>query len=68
MNLMNGPIKDMPVPLMGPPFLIDEKTGFAIAQMPVIVLYAGETLRPQSGIFLTAFHSSLLHRSFFKGR
>jgi glutathione S-transferase len=44
MKLMGGPIEDMPVPFMGPPFLIDHKTDFAIAEMPAIVLYLGETL------------------------
>jgi glutathione S-transferase len=34
----------MPVPFMGPPLLIDNKPEFAIAQMPAIVLYLGETL------------------------
>ena len=34
----------MPVPFMGPPLLIDKKADFAIAQMPAIVLYLGETL------------------------
>ena len=34
----------MPVPFMGPPMLIDKKAGFAIAQMPAIILYLGETL------------------------
>lgn len=43
-KLMNGPVKKMPVPFMGPPLLIDNKAGFAIAQMPAIVLYLGETL------------------------
>ena len=42
--LMNGPVKEMPVPFMGPPLLVDKKAGFAIAQMPAIVLYLGETL------------------------
>jgi glutathione S-transferase len=41
---MNGPVKDMPVPFMGPPMLIDKKAGFAIAQTPAIILYLGETL------------------------
>jgi glutathione S-transferase len=44
MKLMSGPVKDMPVPFMGPPFLIDNKNDFAIAEMPAIVLYLGETL------------------------
>jgi glutathione S-transferase len=43
-KLMGGPVKKMPVPFMGPPLLIDNKAGFAIAQMPAIVLYLGETL------------------------
>ncbi len=43
-TLMAGPVEDMPVPFMGPPLLIDKKTGFAIAQMPAIVLYLGESL------------------------
>ena len=43
-KLMNGPAEGMPVPFMGPPVLIDKKAGFAIAQMPAIVLYLAETL------------------------
>ncbi|HTT82052.1 MAG TPA: glutathione S-transferase [Rhizomicrobium sp.] len=43
-ELMSGPVKDMPVPFTGPPLLIDKKAQFAIAQMPAIVLYLGETL------------------------
>jgi len=43
-TLMNGPVKDMPVPFMGPPMLIDKKADFAIAEMPAIVLYLGEAL------------------------
>ena len=41
---MRGPPQNMPVPFMGPPVLIDKKAGVAIAQMPAIVLYLGETL------------------------
>jgi len=41
---MNGPVADNPVPFMGPPVLTDRKAGFAIAQMPAITLYLGETL------------------------
>lgn len=44
LKLMSGPIEDMPVPFMGPPILVDKKTRFAIAEMPAIVLYLGETL------------------------
>jgi glutathione S-transferase len=43
-KLMDGPVKHMPVPFMGPPMLIDKKADFAIAQMPAIVLYLGETV------------------------
>ena len=43
-KLMAGPVKDMPVPFMGPPVLVDKKADFVIAQMPAIVLYLGETL------------------------
>jgi glutathione S-transferase len=43
-ELMAGSVKDMPVPFMGPPLLIDHKASVAIAQMPAIVLYLGETL------------------------
>jgi glutathione S-transferase len=44
-KLMEGPVKKMPVPFMGPPMLIDKKKDVAIAQMPAIVLYLGETLK-----------------------
>jgi glutathione S-transferase len=44
LKLMNEQAAAMPVPFMGPPLLIDKKTGFAIAQMPAIILYLGETL------------------------
>ena len=43
-KLMSGPVKQMPVPFMGPPLLIDKQAEFAIAEMPAIVLYLGETL------------------------
>ena len=43
-KLMNAPARQMPVPFMGPPMLIDKKADFAIAQMPAIVLYLAETL------------------------
>lgn len=42
--LMEGPVADMPVPFMGPPLLVDNRTGATIAQMPAILLYLGETL------------------------
>jgi len=43
-KLMKGPARKMPVPFMGPPVLIDKKAEVAIAEMPAIVLYLGETL------------------------
>jgi glutathione S-transferase len=43
-KLMGGSVKDMPVPFMGPPLLVDKKADVAIAQMSAIVLYLGETL------------------------
>jgi glutathione S-transferase len=43
-GLMAGPVEDMPVPFMGPPLLVDNKARFAIAQMPAIIHYLGETL------------------------
>ena len=44
MKMIGGPVKKMPLPFMGPPLLIDKKTGAAIAQMPAIILYLGESL------------------------
>ena len=43
-KLMGETAKQKPAPFMGPPLLIDKKADFAIAQMPAIVLYLGETL------------------------
>ena len=43
-RLMDSPARDMPVPFMGPPLLIDRSAGVAVAQMPAIILYLGETL------------------------
>ena len=43
-KLMEGPVKKMPVPFMGPPLLIDKRADVAISQMPAIVLYLGDTL------------------------
>ena len=42
--LMNGSVEHMPVAFMGPPVLVDRKADVAIAQMPAILLYLGETL------------------------
>jgi glutathione S-transferase len=41
--LQAGP-RDQPIPFMGPPLLIDNRTGFTLAEMPAIALYLGETL------------------------
>lgn len=43
-DIMGKAPSDQPVPFMGPPLLIDRSKGFAIAQMPAIALYLGETL------------------------
>ncbi len=43
-ELMEGPVADMPVPFKGPPVLVDRQHDVAIAQMPAIVMYLGETL------------------------
>jgi glutathione S-transferase len=43
-TMMDAPVADMKVPFMGPPMLIDNQANFAIAQMPAIILYLGETL------------------------
>ena len=43
-KVMSKPVDKMPVPFMGPPLLIDKNADFAIAEMPAIILYLGETL------------------------
>lgn len=43
-RLMAGPLEDMPIPFMGPPVLIDRRADVALAEMPAIILYLGETL------------------------
>jgi glutathione S-transferase len=43
-KLVSGPVKKMPVAFKGPPMLVDKKAKTAIAQMPAIILYLGETL------------------------
>ena len=43
-HLLDGPAEHRPVPFMAPPVLIDNASKFAIAQMPAIVFYLGETL------------------------
>jgi len=44
LKLMDMPVKEMPVPFMGPPVLIDTRADRAISEMPAVVLYLGETL------------------------
>jgi glutathione S-transferase len=43
-QIMEKAAKDQPIPFMGPPMLVDHKTDFAIAEMPAVILYLGETL------------------------
>lgn len=43
-EIMHMGVDRMPVPFMGPPLLIDNANAFAIAEMPAIILYLGETL------------------------
>ena len=43
-DMIGAAVQDMPAPFMAPPLLIDNKAKVAIAQMPAIVLYLGETL------------------------
>lgn len=43
-KLMAAEVADMPIPFMGPPVLIDHANGFAISEMPAILLYLGDTL------------------------
>jgi glutathione S-transferase len=44
-KFMEGRPRQMPVPFMGPPLLVDKKAKAAISQMPAILLYLGETLK-----------------------
>jgi glutathione S-transferase len=41
---MSAAAAEQAVPHMGPPMLIDKAAGFALAEMPAIALYLGETL------------------------
>ncbi len=41
---MKTPVKDAPIPFMGPPVLIDRQADFADSQTAAILLYFGETL------------------------
>lgn len=42
--LMEGPVRAMPVPFMGPPVLVDHGAGVAVSQTVAIVAWLGETL------------------------
>ncbi len=42
--LMSEAPGDQPIPFMGPPVLIETRSGLALSQMPAIALYLGETL------------------------
>ena len=44
-RLMNLTVEEMPIPFMGPPMLVDHANNIAIAQMPAIILYLGDTPR-----------------------
>lgn len=41
---MAAPSESLPIPFMAPPLLIDNSRNFAIAQMPAVMLYLGDTL------------------------
>lgn len=43
-ELTSAPPDEQPVPFMGPPMLIDERTGFRLSEMSAIAFYLGETL------------------------
>jgi glutathione S-transferase len=43
-RLMNGSVREMPVPFMGPPVLVDTANNVTLSQMPAILAYLGETL------------------------
>ncbi len=43
-DLMDRPVRHMPIPFMGPPLLIDRAADVAVAEMPAIVWYLAETL------------------------
>ena len=41
---MDADIARQAIPFKGPPMLVDKRSGFALAQMPAIAFYLGETL------------------------
>ena len=42
--MKNRPLRDQPVPYMGPPLLLDREADRALSQMPAVVLYAASEL------------------------
>ena len=42
-KLMEADVDNQPIPFKGPPVLVDKRTGFALAQMPAIAYWLGET-------------------------
>jgi glutathione S-transferase len=43
-KMMTTAPADQPVAFMGPPVLVDTRTGFALSEMPAIAVYLGDTL------------------------
>lgn len=41
---MDDDVRRQPIPFKGPPMLVDKRSGFALAQMPAIAYWLGETL------------------------
>jgi glutathione S-transferase len=41
---MDDDVHRQPIPFKGPPMLVDKRSGFALAQMPAIAYWLGETL------------------------
>ncbi|WP_380878507.1 glutathione S-transferase [Sphingomonas sp. DBB INV C78] len=43
-TLMKSRPEDQPIPFMGPPVLVERRSGFALAEMPAIALHLGSSL------------------------
>ena len=43
-RIMDEYLHEQPIPFKGPPMLVDKRSGFALAQMPAIAYWLGETL------------------------
>jgi len=43
-KIMDDDVRKQPIPFKGPPMLVDKRSGFALAQMPAIAYWLGETL------------------------